>query len=126
VIERYYSKRSANTQTPTTKKPIVRHIITALLALVFTAAQAGDFEDGAAAFKRKDYATALTKWRSAAQEGDLNAQTMLGSMYYEGKGTAQDYKEAARWFQLAAQRGVADAQLNLGAMYDRGQGVVQD
>ena len=104
----------------------MRYIIATLFSLVFTAAVAGDFEDGVAAYRRQDYATALTKFLSAAQEGNRNAQTLVGMMYYEGKGAAQDYKEAARWIKLAAQQGVADSQLNLGAMYDKGHGVAQD
>ena len=98
-----------------------------LIALVFAhTAPAGDFEDGLAAFERKDYTTALTKFRSAALKGNRDAQTLVGMLYIEGLGVAQDYKEAVRWFQLAAQQGFADAQYSLGVMYERGEGVAQD
>ena len=46
---------------------MVRFVIAALFTLIFTAASAGDYEDGVAAYIRKDYATALAKFRSAAQ-----------------------------------------------------------
>ena len=104
----------------------MRYIIAALFALVFTTALAGDLEDGVAAYDRKDYATALTKWRLVAQQGNRDAQTFIGAMYYEGKGVAQDYKEAMRWYKLASQQGEPLAQFSLGVMYYKGTGVVQD
>jgi TPR repeat protein len=98
-----------------------------VVALVFAhPAVAGDFEDGVAAYQRKDYATTLAKFRSAAQQGNAAAQALVGMMYNEGLGIAQDYKEAERWYRLAAQQGYADAQYNLGVMYKDGQGVAQD
>jgi len=90
------------------------------------AVQAGDLEDADAAFVKKDYATALTKWRSAAQQGSASAQFSLGLMYDEGKGVAQDFKEAVRWYKLAAAQGNAKAQFNLGISYGKGEGVAQD
>ena len=98
-----------------------------LIALVFAhTALAGDFEDGLAAYDRKDYATALTKFRSVAQQGNAITQILVGTMYYEGLGTAQDHKEAMRWYRLAAQQGNTNAQYNLGTMYHEGLGVAQD
>ena len=104
----------------------MRRVIAILLALVFTAAVAGDFEDGRTAYERQDYRTALTKWRSAAQQDDAAAQFNLGLMYDEGKGVAQDFKEAVRWYKLAAAQGNAKAQFNLGISYGKGEGVAQD
>ena len=37
-----------------------------------------DYEDGIAAYERKDYATVLIKFRSAALQGNATAQTILG------------------------------------------------
>jgi TPR repeat protein len=108
-------------------KGIARNLVMFCFALLFSGAvQAGDFEDGTAAAQRKDYTTALAKWRSAAQQGDRTAHVLIGIMYYDGKGVVQDYKEAARWYQLAAQQGDSFAQHNLGVMYENGQGVAQD
>ena len=58
---------------------------------------ASDFEDGVAAYERKDYATALKEFRSAALQGNRDAQLLLGSMFEQAFGVAQDYKEAVRW-----------------------------
>ena len=105
----------------------VRVVMSLVFALMCAgAAQAGDVEDADAAFVKKDYATALTKWRSAAQQGSASAQFSLGLMYDEGKGVAQDFKEAVRWYKLAAAQGNAKAQFNLGISYGKGEGVAQD
>jgi len=109
-----------------TKGYVMRRLLI-VIALVFAhTAVAGDFEDGVAALGHKDYATAISKFRSAALQGSVAAQYNLGVMYDRGEGVAQDYKEAVRWYQLAAQQGDADAQYNLGIMYRNGQGVAQD
>jgi TPR repeat protein len=106
---------------------IMRVVLSILVAILFThTALAGDFEDGVDAYGRQDYATALAKFRTAAERGNAKAQTSLGWMYRKGHGVAQDYTEAVRWYQLAAQQGEANAQFNLGGMYDLGQGVAQD
>ena len=89
-------------------------------------AYAGPFEVGVAAWRRGDYATALSMWRPLAAQGDAQAQNNLGVMYQYGLGVVQDHKEAVRLYRLAAAQGFALAQFNLGVMYDLGQGVVQD
>ena len=53
-------------------------------------------------------------------------QSLVGSMYAEGKGVQQNYKTAVKWYTLAAEQGYANAQSNLGLMYAKGQGVQQD
>ena len=98
-----------------------------VVALVFAhTAWSGDFEDGVAAAKRGDHATAFVKFRGAAQQGNTDAQYALGWMFVKGQGVAQDYREAVRWYRLAAQQGQTDAQHNLGLMYWNGQGIAQD
>ena len=105
---------------------MVRFVIAVIFTIIFNAALAADFEDGFAAIERKDYATALAKFRSAAQQGSVAAQFNLGLMYDMGHGVAQDYKEAVRWYLTAAKQGLAEAQYTLGLMYDNGQGVAKD
>ena len=104
-------------------------ILTTLLLtlwLIVGAAWAGDVEDGNAALLRKDYATALIKYKRAAAQGKAIAQSNLGVMYSKGQGVVQDYAEAVRWWKLAAEQGTAAAHGALGFMYGEGQGVVQD
>lgn len=83
-------------------------------------------DEGIAAYKRGDYATALKVLRPLAEQGDASAQSDLGVMYEKGQGVPQDYKEAVRWYQIAANQGNATAQFNLARMYGLGQGVRQD
>jgi len=98
-----------------------------VIALLFAhTAVSGDYEDGWAAYEQKDYATAFSKFRSAAQLGNAAAQALVGMMYSEGLGVAQDYKEAVRWWLLAAKQGNSTAQYNLGNMYRNGHDIAQD
>ena len=67
----------------------------------------------------------MKEWRPLAEQGDADAQSMLGAMYSLGKGVPQDDKVAAKWFEKAAEQGDAGAQNQLGNMYDEGHGVSQ-
>ena len=58
----------------------------------------------------------VTEIRRQAEQGDADAQTVLGAMYYQGRGVTQDDAEAARWLRLAADQGDVIAQFNLGFM----------
>ncbi len=75
------------------------------------------FDEGDAAYKKKDYATALNELKPLAERGHAVAQNILGLMYNHGNGVAQDHKEAVRWYRLAADQGDANAQSNLGIRY---------
>ena len=59
----------------------------------------------------------------AAKNGEADALTRLGAMYWLGSGVSQDYQEALHWYSRAANRGYAKAEYLLGAMYLKGQGV---
>jgi hypothetical protein len=86
-------------------------------------------EEGLAAYKRGDYATALKEFRALASEGDAVAtvaQANLGVMYEYGQGVTRDYKEAVKLYRKAAEQGYVMAQKNLGVMYEYGQGVTRD
>jgi TPR repeat protein len=96
------------------------------LLLSVGAAWADDFEDGAAAYQRGEYAMALQIFRTLAAQENADAEYNLGVMYDTGRGITQDYVEAAKWYRLAAAQGDAYAQSNLGEMYANGHGVAQD
>ena len=85
-----------------------------------------DFAKGFAAYESGDYATALKEWTPLAEQGNADAQLLVGSMYYAGEGVIQDYKTAVKWFTRSAEQGDADAQSNLGVMFTLGQGVIED
>ena len=63
----------------------------------------------------------------AAEQGEVEAQASLGSLYFNGKGSVElSHKRAAKWYQLAAEQGHAKAQFRLGFLYMNGFGVPQD
>ena len=79
-----------------------------------------------AAYQHGDYATVLRLAGPLAANGDARAQSMLGLVYYRGRGVPQDLNEAVEWFRRAADQRDAAAQFYLGVMYSEGQGVPQD
>jgi TPR repeat protein len=79
-----------------------------------------------AAYEKQKYATALELARPLAEAGDSRARTLLGLLYYNGRGVPKDIAEAASWFRLAADQGDAQAQFHLGNMHSEGLGVPQD
>ncbi len=65
--------------------------------------------------------------QSAAEQGYVGAQLMLGQIFSEGaRGVPTDSAEAVKWYRGAADQGNAEAQFNLGIMYGKGRGVAQD
>lgn len=75
----------------------------------------------------QDYKEAVRWFGLAANQGNAEAQSFLGSIFHDGgKGVPQDYREAVKWYRLAAQQGHADSQEALGDFYYGGFGVTQD
>lgn len=68
----------------------------------------------------------LEKIRAKAEQGDADAQILLGSAYYNGEGVVKNKAEAIKWFRKAAEQGNAAAQSQLGDLYANGQGVVKN
>src|SRR6187399_205770 len=77
----------------------------------------------AGAYERKDYALAVSLWRPLANQGNAEAETLLGAMYWSGEGVPRDHREAARLYLGAAQKGYARAQNDIGFMYGFGEGI---
>jgi TPR repeat protein len=102
--------------------------IAALLAasVISTGAAADGYEEGDAAFRRKDYAGAFAHWRPLAQGGDARAQAGLGHLYSGGYGLMQDQERALFWYRKAAEQGEAAAQYLLASIYRDGTGVARD
>jgi TPR repeat protein len=107
----------------------MRTIVRALIALLWLAAPAAaqtleaDMRAAAAAYERKDMATAVRLWKAWAGKGNAEARTLLGAMYWSGEGVPRDHREAARLYLLAANQGYARAQNNIGFMLGFGEGV---
>jgi len=77
-------------------------MLLALVVVLVAAPACTDYEAGKEAYDRGDYATALTKFRPLAQQGDARAQYNLGVMYYRGYGVTKDDVLAHMWTNLAA------------------------
>jgi uncharacterized protein len=104
----------------------VRQAVADLVQAVGLAGVVSDSDAAFAAYERGSYASALRHLRPLADQGDPRAQSILGLMFYHGRGVPRDDVEATKWFRLAADQGDATAQFNLGVMYAEGQGVAQD
>ena len=55
-------------------------------------------------------AKVIAKWQKLAEEGNADAQFLLGKAYYDGNGVAQDYAQALELWHKAAAQGNAAAQ----------------
>jgi uncharacterized protein len=99
-----------------------------LLAVgTFAFAEAGQLEDGEAAYFKHDYANAMRLLRPLADGGSAAAQNWLASIYFwGGHGVPQNAAQAAQWYRKAADHGNALAQAHLGLMYEHGYGVPRD
>ena len=85
-----------------------------------------NFNAGMAAYKAKDYATALMVWNTLAEKGNAHAQYMLGNIYMEPGDATKNPDMAIKWYTLAAEQDHTAAQSTLGLMYLYGSGVERD
>ena len=101
-----------------------------LLLIMFVCAagpaSAGPIEDVQEALNKRDFATALRMLRPLAEQGNGEAQNLLGGMYVYGNGVLQDYVQGAYWYRRAAEQGDAFAQSNLADRYWFGEGAPRD
>lgn len=96
------------------------------LLLVGAQLSRADFPLGEDAYLAEDYEAAMRIWAPLADQGDADAQNMVGFMYRWGQGVEQDFEKARRWYRSAAGQGHARAQNNLGLLYRYGLGVPKD
>ncbi len=78
------------------------------------------------AYDRSDYVRAYTELKPLAEQGNADAQCLLGTLYAEGHGLPMDYAKALKLYRSAAEQGHAKAQYYLGVMFDMGEGVPKD
>ncbi len=63
----------------------------------------------------------------SANQGNDNAQYLLGNIYHYGSDNIEkDIKKAVYWYQKAVASGNGEAATNLGFLYESGQGVKKD
>jgi len=76
--------------------------------------------------KEGNSAVAVTWYRKAAQQGNVDGIRGLGSCYRDGEGVAEDATEAMKWYRKASDQGDGDADDNIGGLYHNGRGVSKD
>ena len=79
--------------------------------------------DAKSAYDTGQYDAAVQKLHPLAEEGDTQAQFLLGQMHENGQGVAVDYAKAADYYRKAAELGYAPAEDRLGRLYREGWGV---
>lgn len=85
-------------------------------------AQEDPVKAGVEAYERGDYKTAVDRWRSAAIQGNPDAQFNLGQAYKMGRGVPADLKQAEGWYRKAALQGHEEAESNYGlALFENGK-----
>ncbi len=101
-------------------------IVFALMFMVSGSLAHASADEAWRAYSEKDYARAVQLAQTPAQEGNKDAQYLLGLAAKHGRGAEQSHEAAVKWFTLAAERGHADALNDLGTTYSRGEGVARD
>ncbi len=109
-------------------KNLVRPLLIclAIMALPMTSTLfAQEFDNGIAALEAGNYEEAIELFEIAANDGHLNAQIYLGTIFYGEAGTgiiAQNYKKSLHFFQMAAKQGDASSQFAVGEIHANGLG----
>lgn len=85
-----------------------------------------DFKEGMSAYLAHDFERAIERLKPLAEIGSARAQSYLGTMYRDGRGTKRNTAEAIKWFRLSAEQGDAYGQENLAYVYEMGLGTARD
>ncbi|MFW6027867.1 MAG: tetratricopeptide repeat protein, partial [bacterium] len=65
--------------------------------------------------------TAAFYYRKSAEQGHLEAQVSLATLYRTGQGVKRNFAEAAKWLYKAAEAGHPVAQFDLGEIFYNGE-----
>lgn len=76
-----------------------------------------DMDGALEAFIAGDYRSAFQAAERFAPEGNVDAQTMLGWLYWKGHGTDQDFPAADEWLSRAAEQGDVRAMRHLADLH---------
>jgi TPR repeat protein len=76
--------------------------------------------DGKLAFDNGQYDVALPVLLPFAEQGDAEAQCIVGNIYHLGLGVPSNFTEAARWYIASANQGYAVASNNLATLFQVG------
>jgi molecular chaperone DnaK (HSP70) len=79
---------------------------------------AAQLKSGDIYYNQRNYPEAVESYRKAAEQGNAEAQYLLGRMYDWGRGVEQDYEQAREWYQKAAEAGEKRAKERLTEIKD--------
>jgi TPR repeat protein len=83
--------------------------------------------NGIEAFKNRSYIESLKLLTPLAEQGNAEAQCILGNIYHMGLGVNVDGPKAIKWYQQSAQQGYPIASHSLAGIYLMGAcGVAED
>jgi TPR repeat protein len=97
-----------------------------VLACAESAADDSAYNRGVDAYKKQDYAEALTQWSASVAKGNIDAMNNLGYLFYYGHGTDRAPQDAVQLWRVAAFAGQSEAQWHLATAYETGVGVEAD
>ncbi len=83
-------------------------------------AWAENYEEGRSAYISGDYKRAYGILKPLAEDGDSEAQKLLGIMYEHGHGVKANSKKALEWYIKSAKQGDPAVQYKVGAKDFRG------
>ncbi|MEM7716982.1 MAG: tetratricopeptide repeat protein [Cyanobacteria bacterium P01_A01_bin.68] len=72
-------------------------------------------------FQVKDYGKAFELLKPIADEGDAEAQCIIGNMYQLGLGLERNILKAVKWYKKSAEKGYGVASNNLGEILRVGE-----
>lgn len=87
------------------------------LVLMVSTAFAGPLEDGRAAYGREDYKAALKLLQPLAENGNAEAEYVLGNLYFYGHGVAKNKAEGLKWWTKSGEHGHVPALTTLTMAY---------
>ena len=85
-----------------------------------------DFSQAQSAFENKDYVYSFRLLKPLAENGHVQAQYLLATLYDVGLGIKKNELLSFYWYKKAAKAGIGAAQHNLAVAYAQGNGVDTD
>ncbi|ARJ65620.1 hypothetical protein WV31_08100 [Magnetospirillum sp. ME-1] len=111
---------------PRISRPLASFGLAVLLGLGAAGPAVAGYDEGLAAYQKRDWPAAIREFKPLAAQGNAAAQARLGHMLFEGLGGPRDDVEALRLLNAAASAGDSLAQHFLGNAYFNGRAVPKD
>lgn len=99
----------------------IQNLLSLNLALAGKVRSVQAYDEALTFHGAKEFKKALPLMREAAELGNTNAMSVLGSMLLLGHGVAENGKEAERWLKRAVDAGNTNAVSVLGMAYATGK-----